>query len=186
MEEQREVRQFDLEAQRRQKRLFVTLMIGVAILAALAGIVIAFLVIDPLGPPKIKPLEPPPPVAEPPPEHVEIDDWDDDSEPPPTKAAPTLKARPSGDDINRGLAKLRSALDACARTHGAIDGARVKLDFTVGGDGRVEQCFAQPPYAKTPLGTCVVRVVKNKGRFRRSRQGLADVHRTVTLRRNDL
>ncbi|MBL4683971.1 MAG: hypothetical protein JKY37_05235 [Nannocystaceae bacterium] len=184
MDDGREGRQFEVEAQRRHKRLFVGLMIGFAVLAVVAGIALAIWVIDPLGDPKIRAPKPPPPEI-----HAPIHNapavWKDD-EPAPTKSKPGLKQRLTGDDINRGMAKLRSAFNACARQHGAIDGTNVGLDFTVGPDGRVEFCSARRPHDRTPLGSCVARVVKNKGRFRKSREGLGDIHRTVVMRRPDL
>lgn len=188
LDDRRDSRHFDLEAQRRQRRYFIALMSGFAILAVLAGALLAIWIFEPLDEPEIAAVAQKEETRYDPP--TDNGDWEDDDvepEPPETGTKPPpLKATLDNRDINRGLANLRSALDACARKHGAIEQMVVKVDFTVAPSGRVSSSAARPPFSVTPLGRCVADVISSQGKFRRTRDGLADIHRTVTLRRPDL
>ena len=183
--QRRELRDFDWEAERRQRRLFVLLMVGFAILAILAGIIVAIWVIPPPEAPNVPPM----PYKEP--EAVEEIEgptplWDEvENTREPNTSAP-LKESLDDRDIDRGIARMRSALDRCAQQHGAIDETYVTVDFSVAGSGRVEEAFSRAPHTSTPLGTCVAGVFRTHGKFRRTRTGLADIRRTVKLRRPDL
>ena len=178
----REVRHFELEADRRARRLFLFVVIGFAILAVAGGIFAAWLLLEDETTPEIAPPKPKPPEpieefgAGPP-----VEFRDDE---PAVKRAPqriTKLAESLGDgDIARGLGRLQAAFDACARTHGALEGTIVNLDFSVGGDGRVGESAARPPNGKTPLGLCVAGVVKT-GSFARSRNGRRDIRWSVKL-----
>jgi len=187
LDDPRDSRAFDLEAQRRQRRLFIGLMSGFAVLAVLAGALLANWIIDPLEQPKLAPRKPTP-VPDDAPVVVVGGEWEDEEEEPPEPppGEPTLKASLDAKDLNRGMARLRAALDACARQHGAIDGTQIAVDFTVAPGGRVTSSSARPPFSSTGLGKCVAGVVSSRGKFRRTRNGLADIHRLVTLHRPDL
>lgn len=187
LDDRRDSRHFDLEAQRRQRRYFIALMSGFAVLAVLAGALLAIWIFEPLDDPEIAAAGKKEEARyDPPPDNGDWEDDDVEPEPVPVRKTPTLKATLDGKDINRGLANLRSALDACARKHGAIEQMIVKVDFTVAPSGRVSSSAARPPFSVTPLGRCVADVISSQGKFRRTRDGLADIHRTVTLRRPDL
>ena len=178
----REHRDFDLESERRQRRLFTWLMVGFAILAILAGVIVAIWVIPP---PDDIHLRPKPSKVAKEVEPLEVKPW----EPVKEKPKPTgggLKESLDQRDINRGISRMRAALDQCAQTHGAIDGTLVTVDFSVTGGGRVDEAYSRNPHMNTPLGKCVANVFKTKGRFRKSRLGLRDIRRTVKLRRRDL
>jgi hypothetical protein len=182
----REVRHFELEADRRARRHFVLIVVAFALLAVGGGIFAAYWLLSdtpdlalpaarakPPGP--VEPFEPEPSVL-----------WDDGGEkrdrPPPrvqTKLAETLSDR----DVGRGLAALQAAFDACARTHGAIDETTVHIDFSVAESGKVVESDARPPFGKTPLGQCVANVVRTKGSFARTRTGRRDIRWSVKLRR---
>ena len=178
----REHRDFDLEAERRQRKLFTWLMVGFAILAILAGVIVAILVIPPPDDIHLRPK--PTKVAEKV-EPIEVQPWEPVKEKPKAKG-PGLKDSLDQRDINRGIGLMRAALDRCAQTHGAIDGTLVTVDFSVTGAGRVDEAYSRNPHMNTPLGKCVANVFRTKGKFRRSRLGLRDIRRTVKLRRRDL
>lgn len=183
MAEERELRRFDVEADRRNRRFFVALLVGFAILAIAGGIFAAWLILmnqpqPPDIPPArrtqpepVEPIEPIRPIVE------------DDDEPAvvPTKKPSGLKQKPSDSDINRGLGRLQKFFNQCARDHGGLEGTKVRVDFSVGADGRPTQSFARNPYARTPLGRCIAEVIKTKGKFTRSRDGLADIRREIIL-----
>ena len=177
----REHRDFDLESERRQRRLFIVLMSGFAILAILAGIIVAIWIIPDRDPDHLRPKAKQ--VAT---EVKEIDVTPlPDPPPEPPEPKPTIKQGLSKRDIDRGIGRMRAALDACAQTHGAIDGTLVTVDFSVAGSGRVDEAYSRNPHMNTPLGLCVANVFRTKGRFGRSRLGLRDIRRTVKLRRRD-
>ena len=187
LDDRRDSRHFDLEAQRRQRRYFIALMSGFAVLAVLAGALLAIWIFEPLDEPEIAAAAGKEETRyDPPPDNGEWEDDDVEPDPEPVTRTHTLKATLDVQDVNRGLANLRSALDACARKHGAIEKMIVKVDFTVAPSGRVSAAAARPPFSVTSLGRCVADVISSKGKFRRTRDGLADIHRTVTLRRPDL
>jgi hypothetical protein len=157
-------------------------MVGFAILAILAGIIVAIWIIPApddihLRPRVTKQAE----EVEP----LEIQPWEPEKETPEVKP-PGLKDTLDDRDINRGISRMRAALDECAQTHGAIDGTLVTVDFSVTGGGRVDEAYSRNPHMNTPLGKCVANVFKTKGVFRKSRLGLRDIRRTVKLRRRDL
>ena len=106
----------------------------------------------------------------------------DEPEPEP-KAVATVKRKLDDRDIAKGIGRIQGALDACAVTHGAIDGTKLTVDFSVAPNGRVTEAYPRPPH-KTPLGNCVAGVIQSKGKFRSSREGLGDIRRTITLHRN--
>ena len=182
--QRRELRDFDWEAERRQRRLFILLMVGFAILAILAGIIVAIWVIPPPEDPNIRPMpnKEPEAVAE-----IEgAEPWEEAEPRRPTSTGPKLKATLDASDIDRGIRRMQNALDQCAKTHGAIDETYVTVDFSVSAEGRVSEAYSRAPHTSTPLGTCVAGVFRNQGKFRRTQTGLADIRRTVKLRRPDL
>lgn len=184
MAEERQLRQFDLEADRRNRRFFVALLVGFAILAVAGGIFAAWLILmNSPEPPGIPPVTRGPSKAPEPIEPIRpiVDDDDDRGVVVERKKTPSLKQKPTDQDINRGLAKLQKFFNQCAREHGGLEGTKVRVDFSVGADGRPTQSFARNPYARTPLGRCVANVIKTKGRFTRSRDGLADIRREIIL-----
>jgi len=181
----REARHFELEADRRARRMFVLIVIAFAFLAIGGGIFAAYLLLwdddeTTIAPPRPKPpapveeFEPVPGVA-----------WTkDEPDTRPTRSSgPRLAETVSDGELARGLARLQAAFDECARTHGAIDGMTVNVDFSVGESGRVVESDARPPFGKTPLGQCVAGVVRGKGSFARTRTGRRDIRWTVKLRR---
>lgn len=185
---ERQTRHFDIEAEARSRRLFVLLMVGFAVLAVLGGLLFGLWVVSPPDeaeppplPPKastfetIVPIEPIEPLPT------------EETEPKPTKSiTTTIKAELDDRDIRAGLGRAQGALDACAREHGALDGMRITIDFSVGEDGRAYDAVSLSPYTSTPLGRCVAEAVRNHARFRRSRLGRRDLQRKVTLHRRDL
>jgi hypothetical protein len=183
--QRREIRDFDYEAERRQRRLFILLMVGFAILAILAGIIVAIWVIPEREHPNIPPM----PTKEP--EVVaEIEEvkalWDEEKTPRDRPSGPGLALTLDPADIDRGIRRMQNALDQCAKTHGAIDETFVTVDFSVLGSGRVEEAYSRSPHTNTPLGGCVAGVFRSQGKFKRTRTGLADIRRRVRLRRPDL
>ncbi len=180
MHDNREERNFDLEADTRRRRTFLALVIAFAALAMVGGVALAKCIIEPPeeddpSPRDTKPKEPDP-----------VDDWDDIEPDLPTPERDPRRPGPSGlkpKDVDRGLARLQKALDKCAVKHGAIDGTKVKIDFSVEGSGRVSEAYARSPFSKTPLGLCVANVIRTMGKFKHSKDGLRDIHRTITLRR---
>jgi hypothetical protein len=183
MAEERELRRFDLEADRRNRRFFVALLVGFAILAVAGGIFAAWLILkNSPEPPDIPPMQRGPAKSPEPIEPIRPIVEDDDDPPVVVeKKTPSLKQKPTDQDINRGLAKLQKYFNQCAREHGGLEGTKVRVDFSVGADGRPTQSFARNPYARTPLGRCVAAVIKDKGKFTRSRDGLADIRREIIL-----
>lgn len=177
----REVRHFELEADRRARRFFLFVVIGFAILAVAGGIFAAYLLLEDettpeIAPPKAKPPEPVedfgdgPPVA-----------FRDDEPPQKIQRTPSrLQETLDNGDIGKGMSRLQAAFDACARTHGALEGTIVAVDFSVAGTGRVEDSASRPPNGKTPLGLCVAGVVKT-GSFAKSRNGRRDIRWSVKL-----
>lgn len=181
------MRHFELEADRRQRRMFVLIVVAFALLAIGGGIFAAWLILSddtPIAalPPKAKPPEP---VRDFEPEPGVP--WGDDEgkrEPRPS-APPKLRDTLSDKDIRSGLSRIQAALDECARTHGAIDETVVHIDFSVNAGGRVDESDARPPFGKTPLGRCVADVVRTRGVFARSSAGRRDIRWSIKLRRRD-
>lgn len=180
------MRHFELEADRRQRRMFVLIVVAFALLAIGGGIFAAWLILSddtPIAalPPKtklpepVRDFEPEPGVP-----------WGDDDQK--TVRAPVtskLRETLSDKDIGSGLSRIQAALDECARTHGAIDETVVHIDFSVNAGGRVDESDARPPFGKTPLGRCVADVVRTKGSFARSKAGRRDIRWSIKLRRRD-
>ena len=178
----RPLRRFDLEQDRRNRKIFIALASGFALFAIVAGLVVALLIVlsgpkePPIPGPKgsknrggavitdITPIEPDEIAVEEPP-------------PPPTPEP----IRPSERNIDRGLARLDKYFTRCAREHGGLQCTVIRVDFSVGADGRPTQSASRNPYARTPLGRCVADVIKTHGRFASSLDGLADIRREIEL-----
>lgn len=182
MAEERELRRFDVEADRRNRRFFVALLVGFAILAVAGGIFAAWLILmNQPQPPEIAPVRRGPTKAPEPIEPIRPIIDDDDVTPTVETKTVKLKQKPSDSDISRGLRNLQRWFNQCAREHGGLEGTKVRVDFSVGPSGRPTQSFARNPYARTPLGRCIAKVIKDKGKFARSRDGLADIRREIIL-----
>lgn len=179
----RQERRFDREAEKRNRRNFVLMIVGFALLAMVGGVALALWVLSPpeeQAPPPITKAEPAP--ADP----SGFEPFDEpDPEPVKRKAAGLKRALDKG-DVSRGLGKIQGALDKCAAKHGAIDGTLVNVDFSVAASGRVTDSFARPPHTGNPLGICVAGVIRDKAKFRKTKDGLGDIHRTIKLRRTSL
>jgi hypothetical protein len=183
----REVRHFELEADRRARRMFVMIVVAFALLAIGGGIFAAWLILSDDTPiAALPPTKPKPPEA--------VRDFEPEAGVPwgeakpvrepvrqPSKLGETL----SDGDIGNGMRRMQAALDECARKHGAIDETTVHIDFSVNPSGRVDESDARPPFGKTPLGLCVADVVRTKGSFKASRSGRRDIRWSIKLRRRD-
>ncbi len=182
-EHSRQERRFDLEAEKRQRRNFLLMVVGLAVIAMLGGIVFAWWLWEPAeeqAPPPIQAREEAKPA---------VGNFQPFEEAEPVEAPDKpsgLKRQLENNDIDRGLGKIRAGLNKCAAKHGAIDGTRVTVDFSVAASGRVTEAYARPPHTGNPLGVCVAGVIRDQARFRRTREGLGDVRRTLTLRRTSL
>ncbi len=178
----REPRHFDLEADRRARRSFGLLVVAFALLAILGGVFAAWLLLDDDPPAQIVATKPKPPeVIE---EHAPLEPFEAPAPAVVVKPRPVAKmADTVGDgDLRRMLAKLQSAFDACARTHGAVEGTVVQLDFSIAEGGRVDESASRPPFANTPLGQCIAAVVRDKAVFPRTRNGRRDIRWSIHLR----
>jgi hypothetical protein len=173
----REVRHFELEADRRARRMFVMIVVAFALLAIGGGIFAAWLILSDDTPiAALPPAKPKPPEA--------VRDFEPEAGVPwGTETKPVervgggakLRETLSDKDIGSGLGRIQAALDECARTHGAIDETVVHID----------ESDARPPFGKTPLGRCVADVVRTKGSFKTSRSGRRDIRWSIKLRRRD-
>ena len=140
----REVRHFELEADRRAKRMFVLIVVGFALLAVFGGIFTAYLLLwdeDPpiaIAPAKQKPPEPVDEFVPPVPWREDVPEIKTD------RTVPKLAETLSDGDLKRGMGRLQAAFDECARTHGAIDAMVVNIDFSVGESGKVVESDAPP------------------------------------------
>jgi len=180
-EDSRRERYFDREAEKRARRNFVLMVAGFAALAMVGGIALALWIFS-----EPEEDEPPPIVAQEPPEVIDDDDGflppeRDEPIPEPIRR-PSVKRKLDDGDISKGIGRIQGALNACAVTHGAIDGTRLTVDFSVQPNGRVSDAYSRPPH-KTPLGFCVAKVIRTQGKFRKSKEGLGDIRRSITLRR---
>lgn len=180
----REARNFDLEAERRSRRFFFILVIAFALLAVIGGIFAAYLLLDDEPAPNLvvtKP-KPPPPVEDlsDAPQTPWREDPPEDAKKPRTPVK-QLAETVSDNDLNRMLARLQAAFDACARTHGAVEGTVVALDFSIGDNGRVSDSASRPPFTTTPLGQCIADVVRNKAVFAKTRSGRRDIRWSIRL-----
>lgn len=178
----REARHFDLEADRRARRRFGLLVVAFALLAIMGGIFAAWLLLDDEGPRTATIDKPKPPeVVE---EHPPLEPFE------PEKVAVVEKPRQvaklaetiGDNDLRRMLARLQSAFDVCARTHGAVEGTVVNVDFSIESSGRVEQSDARPPFGSTPLGQCVAGVIRDKAVFAKTRLGRRDVRWSIHVK----
>ena len=184
-DDSRDERHFDLEADRRHRRLFTMIVVGFALLAVLGGVILALWWISPPdeGRPPPMPVKPPP---EAPMQGFDPFDRPPEPEPEPTPAVRVRKTALDDRDISRGLGRIQKLLDKCAVKHGAIDGTNVTVDFGVTGAGRVDEAYSRSPHGKTPLGLCVANVIRTAGRFKQSPDGRRDIRRTLRLRRPDM
>lgn len=182
----RQERRFDLEAEKRNRRNFMLMIVGFALLAMVGGVALALWVLSPpeegtVGPiTRVEPPEPDPTGFEP---------YEED-EPDPE---PDAKPRPRGvkrqldkGDVDSGLGKIQAALNQCAVKHGGLNKTLVTVDFSVAANGRVTEAYSRTPHSKTPLGLCVAKVIREKAKFRKTKEGLGDIRRTLTLRRTSL
>lgn len=182
MDHTREERNFDLEADKRQRRNFLILVIAFAALAMIGGVALALWLIDDPDEDNPTPIE----AKEKQPEPIRgFDPIEFDVPPERPVRGPRVASGLQGKDVDRGLGRIQKALDKCAAKHGAIDGTQVKVDFSVEGDGRVSEAYSRSPHSKTPLGLCVAKVIRTLGKFKRSKEGLRDIHRTIRLRRSE-
>ena len=180
-EDSRVERHFDREAEKRNRRNFVLLVAAFAGLAMVGGVALALWLISPPDeqrPPPITKVE-----EKAAPEPGGFEPFEVDEPEPEPKVVATVKRKLDDRDIAKGIGRIQGALDACAVTHGAIDGTKLTVDFSVAPNGRVTEAYPRPPH-KTPLGNCVAVVIQSKGKFRSSREGLGDIRRTITLHRN--
>lgn len=180
----RQERRFDLEAEKRSRRNFMLMIVGFALLAMVGGVALALWVlsppeegtVDPIA--KVEPAKPDPTGFEP--------FEEDEPEPEVRKHNPGVKRQLEKGDVDRGLGKIRAALNQCAAKHGAIDKTLVTVDFSVAANGRVTEAYSRAPHTRNPLGLCVAKVIREKAKFRRTKEGLGDIRRTLTLRRTSL
>lgn len=183
-QESRRERRFDLEAEKRKRRNFVLMVAAFAALAMVGGVTLALWILSPPD------EQAPPPITKKEPDFPEELGFEayEEPEPEPERRKPTgtLKRQLEKGDVDRGLGKIRSALDKCAATHGAIDGTKVTVDFSVQPNGRVSEAYTRAPHTNNPLGLCVAKVIREKGRFRRTKEGLGDIRRPLTLHRKTL
>ncbi len=115
------------------------------------------------------PAAPPePPVARPPAEDP----------PAPIREATRPPTPRGGNDVERGYAKVKGALVACGRTHGAVSGTTVTLRFEVE-DGRATAVEVSRPWNVTPLGRCVADAMRSRGKFPGVRGHVAVTERTI-------
>lgn len=180
-EDSRRERHFDREAEKRSRRNFVLMIAAFAGLAMVGGVALALWIISPPD------EDAPPPITvaeEKPVDPSGFEPFEDDEpEPEPKKVKTGVKRKLDSRDIDKGIGRIRAALNACAVTHGAIDGTLVTVDFSVASNGGVTEAYSRSPHSKTPLGLCVAKVIRTKGKFRRTKEGLGDVRRTIKLRR---
>ncbi len=180
-EDSRQERNFEREAEKRSRRNFVLMIAAFAGLAMVGGVALALWIISPPD------EEAPRPITkaeeERPLDPTGFEPFEDEPEPEPEKVKTGVKRKLDSSDIDKGIGKIRAALNACAVTHGAIDGTLVTVDFSVASSGSVTEAYSRSPHSRTPLGLCVANVIRTKGKFRRSKEGLGDVRRTIKLRR---
>ncbi len=181
----RQERRFDLEAEKRNRRNFVLMIVGFALLAMVGGVALALWVLSPPDEERPKPLAKAEPTL---PDPTGFEPFEDDSEPEPEPRKPTggVKRNLEKGDVDRGLGKIQAALNKCAQTHGAIDGTLVTVDFSVASNGRVTEAYARQPHSNNPLGLCVAKAIRQKAKFRKTKEGLGDIRRTLKLRRTSL
>lgn len=74
------------------------------------------------------------------------------------------KPRKGQGTVGSGWAKAGGAIKRCGREHGAMEGTRMKVTFSVSG-GSPTDVSVSMPYGVTPLGRCVAQAVKSGARF---------------------
>lgn len=183
-ENSRQERRFDLEAEKRSRRNFMLMIVGFALLAMVGGVALALWV---LSPPDEGIVEA---IAKAEPEPVDPTGFEPFEEPDPEpearKRSRGIKRQLEKGDVDSGLGKVRAALNQCAAKHGAIDKTLVTVDFSVGANGRVIEAYSRAPHTRNPLGLCVAKVIRGNAKFRKTKEGLGDIRRTLTLRRTSL
>ncbi len=183
---QHEVRNFDLEADRRSRRFFFFLVIGFALLAIVGGVFAAYMLLEdePVPTPVANKPKPPPPIEElstAPQTPWREDESEAPEDPKKPRPAPRLADSVADSELGRVQARLQSAFDACARSHGGVEGTVVQLDFSIGSNGRVSTSATRPPFSSTPLGQCVADAVRSKASFSKTRNGRSDIRWAIRL-----
>ncbi|MGH1346953.1 MAG: hypothetical protein ACRBN8_35620 [Nannocystales bacterium] len=181
----RQERRFDLEAEKRSRRNFMLMIVGFALLAMVGGVALALWVLSPPDEDPVLPLtKVEAPVADP----TGFEPFEEDEEPEPEvkRVRKGVKRQLDKGDVDSGLGRIRAALNQCSAKHGAIDKTLVTVDFSVAANGRVTEAYSRTPHSKTPLGLCVAKVIRQKAKFRKTKEGLGDIRRTLTLRRTSL
>lgn len=181
----RQERRFDLEAEKRSRRNFMLMIVGFALLAMVGGVALALWV---LSPPEEGTVGPIAKVEAPQADPTGFEPFEEEPDPDPVvrKHNPGVKRQLEKGDVDRGLGKIRAALNQCSSKHGAIDKTLVTVDFSVAASGRVTEAYSRAPHTNNPLGKCVAKVIREKAKFRKTKQGLGDIRRTLTLRRTSL
>ena len=167
-----------------QSQLFTLRLLGVAAAAMAAGTLLALWLVSPPDEEAPTAFER---TFEPTAEGPGFEPFDDP--PPPKVAARTprrTRTRLGRADLERGFGRLDGAFDACARTHGALDGTVLTVDIDVAPGGTISTAHVQRPHAATPLGRCIADVLESKGSFRRTSQGASGVRRRIRLQRTKL
>lgn len=183
-EHSRQERRFDLEAEKRSRRNFVLMIVGFTLLAMVGGVALALWV---LSPPEEGPVDPITKAEVEQPDPTGFEPFEEDEpEPVVRKSSGGVKRKLEKSDVDRGLGKIRAALNACSAKHGAIDKTLVTVDFSVASNGRVTEAYSRSPHSATPLGLCVAKAIREKAKFRKTKEGLGDIRRTLTLRRTSL
>ncbi|MBV1859420.1 MAG: hypothetical protein KUG77_13490 [Nannocystaceae bacterium] len=180
----RQERRFDLEAEKRSRRNFVLMIVGFALLAMVGGVALALWVLSPPDEDTVPPITKVAARVEDPTGFEPFED--DEREPEVRKVRAGVRRKLEKGDVDRGLGKIRAALNQCSAKHGAIDKTLVTVDFSVASNGRVTEAYSRSPHSKTPLGLCVAKVIRQKATFRKTKEGLGDIRRTLTLRRTSL
>ncbi len=180
----RQERRFDLEAEKRSRRNFMLMIVGFALLAMVGGVALALWLLEPPDEDPVLPLtKVEAPVADP----TGFEPFEEpEPEPEIRKPKAGIKRKLEKGDVDRGLGKIRPALNQCSAKHGAIDKTLVTVDFSVAANGRVTEAYSRTPHSNTPLGLCVAKVIRDKAKFRKTKEGLGDIRRTLTLRRTSL
>ena len=80
----------------------------------------------------------------------------------PARRRPKPRKRP--ETLASGWGRARGAIKRCGRDHGAMEGTRMQVTFSVAG-GSPTDVSVSAPYGATPLGRCVAQAVRSKARF---------------------
>lgn len=112
---------------------------------------------EPTRPELATPPEPEPPASPPPPERKKRSERPATTEKPTSRAAAPPPTSPApADPLPDPDARMRAGAHACRRTHNAVSGAPVLIEYAVNGEGEVIQALAS---TETQLSECIVRVV---------------------------